>query len=569
MKNLLVAGILEKVAEILELQEVPFKPQAYLKAARSISELSEDVTEIAKRGELQNISGVGESIAEKIEEIIKTGKLKYYEQLKKKLPIDFEELGQIPSLGPKKIKFLYQKLKIKNLKDLEKALQEHKLLKLRGFGAETEKNLQQGLELVKSHPQRFLYAQALPLVEEVKTRLGKLPFVKKIDVAGSFRRGKETVGDLDFLIVSSQPEKATKAFVNMPDVKDILAQGPTKSSVRLNNNLQMDLRVVSEKEWGSALLYFIGNKEHNIELRKLALSKGYTLSEYGLFKLKGKKWIAGRTEQEIYDQLGMKYIPPELRENMGEIKASLQNKLPPLVELKDIKGLFHNHSTWSDGTASILEMAQAAEKLGLKFLAITDHYSPIGITNPLNEKRLEKYLAEIEKVRKKVSLELFSGVEIDILKDGSLPLSAAKLKQVDVVEAAVHLSTKMSEAEMTTRICSALENYPVNILAHPRGRLLNRREPFAANWEKVFSVAKKNKVFLECTCSPARMDLSGEKIKTALDAGCKIALGTDAHSTAELNHYKQGILALRRGWAEKKDILNCWDLSKIKKELKK
>ncbi len=569
MKNLEIAQILNNIANILELEEVQFKPRAYRNAARAIESLSEDIKDIYNRGELENIPGVGKHIAEKIKEIIETGKLKYYQKLKKKTKIDIEGLGRIPGLGPKKIKYLYKKLKIKNVKDLQKAIKQKKLVKLKGFGEETEHNFVEGINFVKSKPKRFLYAHLQPIVNEIVNDFKKLSYVKNIEVAGSFRRGKETIGDLDFLVTSSKPNKVIETFVSLPDVKKVISQGTTRSSIRLSNGLQVDLRVVKEKEFGSALLYFIGNKQHNIELRKIALSKGYTLSEYGLFKLKSKKWIAGRTEENIYQKLGMQYIAPELRENTGEIKAALVKELPKLIVNKNVKGLFHNHSNWSDGTKTILEMAQKAEQMGIKFISFNDHFGDITIAHPLNEKRLVGYLKEIEKVRKKVGIKVFSGVEIDILKNGSLGLPVKKLKELDVVIASIHMATKMSEEKMTKRVCSALENYPINILGHPTHRLLNERPELKINLNKVFSVAKEQNVFLEINSSIKRMDLNGENVKSALGHGCKVAISTDAHNFSGLEHYPLAVLCARRGWAEKKNILNCWSLPKIEKALQK
>ena len=569
MKNLLIARILNNIADILELQGVDFKPQAYRKAAQSIEGLTEDIEEPYQQGKLQEIPGVGASIAEKIEEIIKTGKLPYYEKLKKEIRINLEELNEIPGLGPKKMKVLYQKLGVRNIKDLEKVIKEGKLQQLAGFGEETARNLLQGIELVKARPKRFLYAHASPIVSQIIGKLKKNPAVARVEVAGSFRRGQETVGDIDILISSPQPEEVMGAFTALPDVKDVIAKGSTKSSIRLSTGMQVDLRVVKDTEWGSALLYFIGSKEHNVELRKLALSKGYTLNEYGLFTLKGKRWIAGKTQEEIYKKLGMDYIEPELRENTGEIKAAQEHTLPSLVTAKDIQGIFHNHSTWSDGRNSLLEMAQKAEQLGFKFISFNDHYGHVGITNPLNEKRLQGYLKEIEKVRKKVGLRVFSGVEIDILKDGTLPLSPAKLKQLEVVVASVHVALKMTEQEMTKRVCSVLEKYPVNILGHPTDRLINIRQPIPLNLEKVFETAAQHKVLLEINTSPARMDLDGMKIKAARQAGCQFALSTDAHAVDHLSGYPSGVLMARRGWLEKKDVVNCWGIKKMEKMMGK
>ena len=569
MPNADIANLLYKIADILEYQNVQWKPQAYRKAAQAIESLSQDIEDIWQRGELEEIPGVGEHIAAKVEEFLKTGKLPYYEKLKKEVKINLEELNQIPSLGPQKIKILYQKLHVTNIKDLEEAIQKNKVQKLAGFGEKTEKTLLEGIQFVKTKPKRFLYVSALPIVNSILKTFRAYPFIHQMEVAGSFRRGKETVGDLDFLAVSSQPEKVMHQFTTMKDVKEVLAKGTTKSSVRLSNGLQIDLRVVNDKEFGSAMNYFIGSKEHNVELRKLALSKGYTLSEYGLFTVKGKKWITGKTESGIYQKLGLQFIEPELRENHGEIAAAQKKKLPYLISSKEVHGIFHNHSTWSDGSNSLLEMAQKAKQLGLQFISFNDHCGPMGITNPLTEKRLAGYLKEIDAVRKKVGIRVFSGVEIDILKDGTLPLSAKRLKELDVVIASVHLATKMSAMEMTKRVCSVMEKYPINILGHPTDRILNERPPINLNLDVVFETAKRNNVFLEINGSPSRMDLSGEHVKNARDLGCQFALSADAHAVCHLPYYPLGVNMARRGWLEKKDVLNCWDLKKIEKVLKK
>ena len=570
MKNLELAQILYHIADMLELQEVPFKPQAYKNAARTIENLSEDIEEVYEKGELDNLPAVGKSIAEKIREFLEKGKLKYYEQLKKEVGVDIEQLLKIPTLGPKRIKLLSQKLKIRTIADLEKAVKNGKIRTIPGFGEESEKHILHGIELLKSHPLRFTYAQALLMVQEMTKYLLNSGFAQKVEIAGSFRRGKETVGDLDFLVISKLPEKVIKAFISHPEVKEVLASGSTKSSVRLGNGMQIDLRVVKETELGSALLYFIGNKEHNIELRKLALSKGYTLSEYGLFKLKGKKWIAGKTEQEVYDKLGLKYMEPELRENTGELQASLKNKLPKLVTVKDVNGVFHNHSDWTDGKNTLLEMAQKAEAMKLKFISFNDHYSKMGMVNPLTEKRLLGYLKEIEQVRKKVGIKFFSGIEIDIQRDGSLvPISKFLLKELDIIVAAVHTSFGLPEAEMTARICKALENNPINILAHPTCVRYGEREAIALNLEKVFETAKRNNVFMEINSTTLRMDLNGINTKAAIEHGCKLSIGTDAHNLERLETYPFGVLCARRGWAEKKDVLNCWDIKKIEKGLER
>jgi len=567
MKNLEIARILNNLADILELQEVRWKPQAYRKAAQSLESLSEDVAELAKGDKLQDIPGVGEHIAAKIVEYLTTGKIKAYEKLKKKVKVDIAALNEVPGLGPKKIKLLYNKYGVKNVSDLQKLIQQKKIPQIPGFGKKTEELLTEGIKFVKSKPQRFLYIQAYPLVEKILSDFRKLSAVQKIEVAGSFRRGKETVGDLDFLVISNKPDQVMKHFNSLSDIKKVVSKGITRSSILLQNNLQIDLRVVKEKEFGSALLYFIGNKQHNVALRKLALKKGYTLSEYGLFKLKGKQWVAGRTEEEIYTKLGLQFIPPEIRSNTGELEAAAKKKLPQLVT--KVNGYFHHHTTYSDGNNSLLGMAQKAEQLKLKFISFNDHYGPLGIYHPLDEKKLSAYLKEIEKVRTKVNLKIFSGVEVDILKDGTLPLPSKKLNQFDVVIAAVHASTKQSSEQMTKRICAALENYPINILAHPTDRLIQKRPSLNLDLSKIFDCAKQNDVFLEVNCSPYRMDLNGENVKSAISAGCKLAIGTDAHDLSQLDFAHFGLNMVRRGWAEKKDVLNCWSLPKINKALQR
>ena len=570
MKNELVIKIFRSIAQILELQEVPWKPQAYQKVVRVIEGLTEDVEDIYHREGLPgilNLPGVGENLGKKIEEIILTGKLEYYNKLKKEVKIDIDELSSIPTLGPKKIKFLYAKLNIKNAEDLKKAILQQKLRELPGFGAETEKKLLEGIAFIRSKPKRFLYAQALPIVRELNSTLKSLEGVDQVEVAGSFRRGQETIGDLDFLIISKKQEIVMKHFTSLPMVKEIIAHGLTKSSIRLGNGMQVDLRVVKKKELGSALNYFIGSKAHNVELRKLALKKGFTLSEYGLFRhTTPKRWVAGRTEEEIYHKLKMQYIPPELRENTGEIAAALQHHLPKLVTVKDMNGLFHTHTLWSDGTSSILEMTKKAELLRMKFISFADHYSTMGVTNPLNEKKLDQYLKEIEHVQKTSRIKIFSGAEIDINKDGDLVIPRHRLKDLDVVIASVHSSLQMREEEMTSRIMKCLKNWDIDILGHPTNRLIQERPPIQANLDHIFQEAKDKGIFLEINTQPSRLDLNGQNIKKAGEFGCRFTISPDAHSLQGLETFPLGILQARRGWLEKKDLVNSWNISKIEKE---
>jgi len=568
MKNLEIAKILYMIAEMLDMKGEAFKPAAYQKAARSVESMSEDIEEVYKRGELKEIPGVGEHIAQKIEELIKTGKSKYYEDLKKQLPMKVDELMSVPGLGAKRIMLLYQKLKIRNLKDLERAAKEHRIQKLERFGVKIEEDILRGIEIAKTKGKRFLLGYIMPLAEEIKEKLAKLGSVDRVEIAGSYRRQRETIGDIDILVTSSNAKEVMDYITTMSEVSDVLAKGPTKSTVILKNGLQVDVRVLKSSEFGSALQYFTGNKDHNIELRKIALSKGYTLNEYGLFKLKGKQLVAGKTEEEIYKKLGVDIMPPEMRENHGEIKLAMMHKLPKVISYNSLKGNLHTHSTYSDGNDSIEEMAKSAEKLGFEYLGISDHVGQLAITHALNESRLIKQAKEIDKLNKKLGIRIFKGAEVDILKNGRLALSRKAQEKLDFVIGSIHLGFKMSEKEMTSRIVSALENDRVHILAHPTGRLIQQREAYPLNFEKLFDTTKETETALEINCSPERMDLNGELCRAAKQAGCKFVVSTDAHNKSHLGYFNLGIAMARRGWLEEKDVINTFSLKKIEKILK-
>jgi len=572
MKNLEVAKVLYAIAEILEMKGEDFKPRAYQKAARSIESMSEDVEELYKKGKLKDIPGVGEHIALKIEELIKTGKLKYYEDLKKEMPVNVEELSGVAGLGPKRIMVLYKKLGVKNLKDLKKAAEEHKIQKLEGFGEKVEEEILEGIEFVKKKSGRFLLGYIMPEAEEIKNYLSELKSVKQIEIAGSYRRRRETIGDIDILVTSNKPNEVISRFISMKDIDSVLAKGVTRSTIRLKTGLQVDVRVLKDSEYGSALQYFTGSKDHNIELRKIALKKGLTLSEYGLFKLRDNKLVAGKTEEEVYKKLGLDYIPPEIRENKGELVAASNGKLPKLIEEKDVVADLHMHSTWSEGGNTIDEMVVAALKAGRKVIAITDHVGQIGVTNPLDEKRLiqqAKFIDKLNKSYEKQGLRILKGAEVDILKNGRLALSRAAQAKLDIVLGSVHLATKMPAKEMTARIVKALENDRVHVLAHPTGRLLNEREPYAYDFARVCEAAKANDVFMEINAFPDRMDLSGENVRTAKEIGCKFSIGTDAHSIEHLKFLKFGVYMARRGWLERKDVLNAWSVKEIERSLRR
>jgi len=570
MKNHEVARILKNISILLDMDSVPFKPRAYEKAALTIEALEKEVEQTYRAGgvkALKEIPGVGESIAEKIEELIKTGKLAYYEELRKKAPVDLEGLTRIEGLGPKTIKTLWQKLKIKNAEELEKAAAAHRISKLPGFKKKSEENILKGIEFAKKSSGRFILGFTLPLIRDIENRLKACPAVKKAIAAGSVRRMKETIGDVDFLVVSDDPREVTNFFVSMPEVMQILEKGSTKSAVKLNTGMNADIRILPEESFGAALQYFTGNKPHNIVLRKIALDKDWKLNEYGIFHK--NKQIAGRTEEDVYGKLGLKWMPPELRENTGEIEAAKKDELPNLVELKDLKGDLQVHSNWTDGQNSIGEMAEQAKKNGLKYIVISDHSKYLAMTGGLDEKGLMKQAEEIDQVNKQVGdITVMQGVELNILKDGSLDISDDALKKLDVASAGVHSHFDMNKEEMTERVLKAIENPNVDILVHPTAREIQRREPIQLDLEKIMQTAKDNGTILDIDSYPDRLDLKDEHIKKAIEIGAKFGISSDSHSTAHLHYLELGVAQARRGWATAKDIVNTSELKQFKKMLK-
>ncbi|MBI2084642.1 MAG: DNA polymerase/3'-5' exonuclease PolX [Candidatus Aenigmarchaeota archaeon] len=571
MKNFEIAKILYNIALYLEMEEEQFKPRAYEKAARSIEALTEDVSGIYKRGgikALMEIPGVGESIAEKIEEMLLTGKLKYYERLKKRIPVDIEGLTSIEGVGPKTIKILYKKLKIRTVGQLEKVAKQGRISKLEGFGNKSEQDILRGIEFLKRGKGRFLLGYAMPLLKEIEGRLGKLPEVKKVDIGGSTRRMKETIGDADFLVVSSKPQKVMDFFTTMPEIAHVSSKGLTKSMVKLKNGLDADIRVVPEGSYGAALQYFTGNKDHNIALRKIAIEKGWKLSEYGIFD-KSDRQIAGKSEEEVYKKLGMAWIPPELRENTGEIEAAMKNKLPKLIDYGSLKGDLQIQTKWTDGTNSIKEMAEEAENLGLEYIAITDHTKRNAFVGGLDEKQILKQKKEIEKTNKELDgLRILSGTEVDILKNGVLDISDKVLSQLDVVGASVHSNFNLSKVQQTERIIKAMENEHVDILFHPTGRVIQQREPYDVDMERIIQTAKETGTILEINAFPSRLDLKDEHIKLAVKHGAKLIINSDAHNKNQIRFLEFGVAQARRGWAESKDVVNTRKLKDFLKLLK-
>jgi DNA polymerase (family 10) len=571
MKNQEIAKIFYKIAYFLEMEGVQFKPFAYEKAALTLEGLEKDVEEIYKKDGfegLKKIPGVGESIAKKIEEYLKTGKIQYYEDYKKKYPINLYELMGIEGLGPKRLKVLYEKLGIKNLEDLEEAIKAHKIATLSGFGKKSEENLLEAIEFAKRSKGRFLLGDILPIVKEIYEKLKNLKEVERIDLAGSIRRMKETIGDVDFLVISKNPKKIMDFFVSLPGVVKVWGKGNTKTSVRMKEGFDMDIRVLPQRSFGAALQYFTGSKEHNIALRKIALEKGLKLSEYGLFK--GSKMIAGETEEEIYQKLGMDWIPPELREDRGEIEAALNHKLPKIIDYRDIKGDLHVHSKWDGGKNSIEEIAEYALKMGYEYVGIADHTKFLKIEHGLDEKQLRERNKEIDKLNQKFKgkIKILKGCEANILPDGKIDISDDCLRELDFVIAGVHSKFKMSKEEMTERIIKAMKNPNVDILAHPTGRLIQKREGYEVDLDRILRVAKETGTILEIDSYPDRLDLNDVNIKKAKEMGVKMVIDTDAHQVDQMRFIELGIAQARRGWAEEEDIINCWTLEKLLKFLK-
>lgn len=572
MKNSEIARVLYNIAIYLEMQgEMVFKVRAYEKAAQTIESLTDDINEIYRKGgleALQEIPGVGKSIADKTEEMIKTGKLKYYEELKRKIPVDVEGLRRIEGIGPKTILALYKKLKVRNAADLEKVAKDGKIRTLAGFGQKSEENILKGIEFLKRSSGRYVIGYIMPLASEIEKRLQSLPYIKAAIVAGSFRRRKETIGDIDILAISSEPSKVMDYFVKMPEVINVYGKGETRSTVKLNNGIDVDLRVVKEKSFGSALNYFTGSKDHNVALRRIAIEKGMKLSEYGLFK--GNKFVAGRVEEELYKVLGLRYIEPELRENTGEIEAARKNNLPDLIGYKGLRGDLQVQTKWTDGMHSIEEMALAAKQTGLEYIVITDHTKSLAMTGGLDEEKLAKQGKEIDKINGKLhGIAILRGAEVNILKDGKLDINNKALDELDVVGAAVHSNFNMPREEMTKRIINAIENENVDILFHPTGRVIQKREPYAVDIDKIIETSKATGTILEIDAYPDRLDLKDEHIKLAVKAGVKLCIDSDAHNKMHFAFLELGIAQARRGWAERKDIVNTRPLKELLKMAKK
>ncbi len=571
MKNREVANILYEMAELLELHaENRFKIIAYGKAARAIESLKEDIEQVCREGRLDSLPGVGTAIAKKIEEYLKTGKIEAHQELLKETPAGLAELLQISGLGPKTIFLLHEKLNVTNLDELEKAAREHRIRRLPRMGPTSEKNILKAIERYRKRSTRILLSVAEPIVDEILSYLKGMNELENITAAGSYRRSKETVGDIDILATSPRPEEVIAAFVRMPMVEEVLGKGPTKASVIVRETVQVDLRIVEHRSYGTVLQYFTGSKEHNVHLRQVALERGYSLSEYSLKRLADGRDLFFDSEDGVYEALGMKYIPPELREDAGEIEAALHNRLPKLVNLDDIRGDLHVHSVWSDGRASIEDMAKAAQALGYEYIAVSDHSPSIGIAGGLTQEQLDQKIDAISALNE--TLEGFTilvGTEVDIRADGKLDYPNELLAKCDIVVASVHMAQQQKERAITGRLIMAIENENVDIIGHPTGRIIGRRDPYEVDMQSVLEAAARTDTAMEINAYPNRLDLNDAWSRTAKEMSVRMSIDSDAHDPDHLRMMRYGVKVARRGWLEKKDVLNTQSLQELMRSVKR
>lgn len=568
-----VAQIFEEIGTLLELRgENPFKCRAYHNASRTIEALTQDLAGLVQGGEIENIKGIGKGLAEKITELVNTGKLGYYEELKSSLPPGLMDMLRLQGLGPKRIKILYEKLGIKSLEELKEAAEEHRLSKLEGFGDKTEANILQGLELLKTRSDKHLYPKTKDAAEQILSSLKKLKEVKRLEYAGSLRRKKEVIGDIDIVAGADDRhrKKIMQTFVSHSEVLNVIGQGDTKSSVLLNNGINCDLRIVREEEYPFALNYFTGSKEHNVEMRSLARTFGWSLNEYGFSKIetakKARTLPKCRNEEDIYNALGLAYVPPELREHMGEFDAAAKKKIPRLIEVDNLRGTFHCHTTYSDGSNTLEEMAEAAQKRGWAYLGIADHSKVAAYAGGLSPERVRDQHRAIDKLNASFkNFRLFKGTEVDILADGSLDFSDKVLATFDYVVASIHSKFNMTESEATKRIIKALKNKYVTILGHPTGRLLLSREGYPVNMIDVINAAADYGKSIEINSHPLRLDLDWRLVKYAKEKGIFICINPDAHNTDGLDDVQYGVGIARKGWLEPKNVVNSWTVKEVEK----
>jgi DNA polymerase (family 10) len=565
MTNKELAEVFANIADLLEIKgEIVYKVLAYRRAAETLREYNRSVAEVWKAGRLRDIPGVGQAIAEKIDELLSTGKLAFYEKLKKEVPLTLVDILHVQDVGPKRAALFWKKLGLTTVAQLEQAARAGKLRDLPGMGAKSEAKIVAGIEARKRAVGRIPLGTAWPIAQEVLKFLRSLPEVKVAEAAGSLRRMRATIGDLDFLVGAENAEPIMAAFVNHTLVARVLGQGITKTSVELTNGLQADLRILPPARFGTLLQYFTGSKEHNVKLRELALDRGLSLSEHAFTKKNGQEILCA-TEAEVYRTLGLAYIPPELREDRGEIQAAQRGALPRLIEPRDLQSDLHAHSRWSDGANAIREMALAARARGLKCLAITDHSQSLGVTGGLTPERLRAQRREIDDVQADLgpSFSLLQGAEVEIRADGKLDYSDDELEDLDIVVASLHTSLRQERAAITARLLNAIRNRHVDIIGHPTGRLLPDREGADLDMEAVLQAAAESGVALEINANPARLDLDDAYAKRALELGCLLAINTDAHQPGHFEFAHFGVGTARRAWAASEHVVNAWPVERL------
>lgn len=562
--NARVSQVLYQIGEVLTIKEDRFRSRAFNTAAQRIVSLTEDIMKIKDRGALQEIPGVGKGIAAVIEEFLETGSSKVLEELEASLPPGIREMMRLEGVGPKKAVRLQKELGISSIDDLEKAAKAGKVQGLKGFGEKTEANILEAIEELKSRQGRFLLGAVLPVIEEIKAYMAESDAVLAVEIAGSARRRRETVGDLDVLVSSLRPEVVSERFTSMPPVVRVVSHGSTRSTVVMEGFLQVDLRVVPPGSYGAALQYFTGSKDHNVKLRTIAVRAGYKLNEYGLFDRETNKVVAGEDEEGIYRALRMDLMPPELRENRGEIEAATEGTLPNLVTMDDIKGDFHIHSTWSEGTASIEAMAEKAMSLGLEYMAICDHTKSLYIANGLDEDRLREQMKEIDRINGGLDgFTILKGTECDILSDGRMDLPDSLLGDLDFVVGSIHSAFRQDIETMTDRILKAIHNENVDCIGHPTGRLIQKRRAYDVNLERVFEAAAEQGVMMEINAYPERLDLDDINCRAAMEQGITIVIGTDSHAPRQMEFMPLGVSVARRGWLEVENVANTYSLEEL------
>lgn len=565
-----VAKILDEMAVFYELKgENPFKVRAYENATRIIEGLTYDIATLVAKNELTSIKGIGKNLAEHIAEIVKTGKLKTHEELRASIPDGVIQMLSIPGLGPKRVRYIWENRGVKSIAELEMGCKRHLFENAPGFGDKLVKKILDGIAMLKRFADKRLFADAFFQANEIHSKIKKFENVIRSDIAGSVRRRKEIIGDIDILVSTDKPKNILERFVTLPDVERVIQYGETKAEVILKSGIQCDLRVVTDSEYPFALHYFTGSKEHNIAMRSIAKKRGLKLSEYGLFKEGQNKSIACKDEKELFEAFDLSFIEPELRENTGEIEAAAEGNLPKLVELKNLNGIIHAHSNYTDGDSTIAEMADAAKSLGYNYIAICDHSKAVTVANGMKPATIKKQHKEIDSLNdKSKNFRILKGIEVDILADGSLDFDDELLATFDIVVAAIHSRFGMGEAEMTNRILRAVANPNVDILAHPTGRLLLARDGYKVDLKKVIDECAKHGTAIEINAHPQRLDLDWRWCKYAKEQGVKFAICPDAHASEEIDNVTYGINIARKGWLEKKDIINCLNAKDLLETIK-